>query len=407
MERRNGMRDTDTPPDAAHAASAVALAAAEVATTPATSTRAARFVWARHWEFWLALTLGAVLRLWRLDVTGFQTDQAELMALARGGVLRHVLPVTGIPSSIHTLNPPLSIYLLLPFAALGRDPFPAIVSLALWNVLGVALCYVFALRYFGRKTAASGTLLFATCGAAIGYSRFLWQQNYLPPLLVLWALTVYAGCVRGKRGAFVWGFVLLAAAAQLHPTALLLLPVMAVAILLAPRRPRAWEYVLSALVIGLLFAPAFVWEWVSGGSDLHTFTAYSTGHTAFDPAVLFRLYEALSGPVATLNPLQPTPIPRSPTAALSLIVNTAARQPLGPASLYAVLEPLYLPLALAATLLFCLGWLLLSARVFAPAAALWRDRDREARVTRRLGALAVALWRGLRDNAAWRTHLLL
>lgn len=198
MERRNGMRDTDTPPDAAHAASAVALAAAEVATTPATSTRAARFVWARHWEFWLALTLGAVLRLWRLDVTGFQTDQAELMALARGGVLRHVLPVTGIPSSIHTLNPPLSIYLLLPFAALGRDPFPAIVSLALWNVLGVALCYVFALRYFGRKTAASGTLLFATCGAAVGYSRFLWQQNYLPPLLVLWALAVYAGCVRSK-----------------------------------------------------------------------------------------------------------------------------------------------------------------------------------------------------------------
>ena len=123
------------------------------------------------------------------------------MTLAREAVLRGALPLTGILSSIGTLNPPLSVGVLLPTALFTKDPLPAVVLLALWNVLGVALLYIFTLRYFGRMQATVAALLFATCGAAVNYSRFLWQQNYLPPLLVLWAWTLYAGCVRGAGAA--------------------------------------------------------------------------------------------------------------------------------------------------------------------------------------------------------------
>jgi hypothetical protein len=117
--------------------------------------------------------------------TTFGDDQAALMTVARQAIERHELAVAGIPSSIASLNPPLSIYALMPFATVGTNPLPAVLSLALWHVLGVALRYIFALRYFGRRIAAEVALLFAMCGAAVGYSRFLWQQNYLPPLIAL------------------------------------------------------------------------------------------------------------------------------------------------------------------------------------------------------------------------------
>ncbi|MGH2517166.1 MAG: ArnT family glycosyltransferase, partial [Ktedonobacterales bacterium] len=197
-----------------------------------------RWLWLRYWEFWFALALGAFLRLWQLGTSQFLDDQAILMSMARSSVVQHAIPITGIPSSIHALNPPLSVYLLMPFALFGKDPFPAIVALALWNVAGVALCYIFAWRYFGRRVAAIGTLLFATSGAAVDFSRFLWQQNYMPPLLILWALATFAGALRGTRGWFFASATLLALATLLHPTALLLAPVLLAAFALAPRKPH-------------------------------------------------------------------------------------------------------------------------------------------------------------------------
>ncbi|GAC1448603.1 MAG: hypothetical protein PVSMB4_05960 [Ktedonobacterales bacterium] len=235
---------------------------------PTWAARLGHWGWARHPGLWLALGIGACLRLWHIDVTQFFYDQAGLMTLARGAVLRHALPVTGIGSSIHTYNPPLSIYLLIPFVALGKDPLLAAVSVALWNVGGIALCYFFGLRFFGRGTATVSALLLATSGKAVIYSRFIWQQNYLPPLLVLWAFTLYAGCVHGRRGWLVPNLTLLALIVALHPTGLVLVPLVLVAILLGPQRPRLREYALSAGIGVVLFVPTMIWEIVSHGADL-------------------------------------------------------------------------------------------------------------------------------------------
>ncbi|MFI5272882.1 MAG: glycosyltransferase family 39 protein [Ktedonobacterales bacterium] len=370
--------------------------------------RADRWRWARRWELWLALALGAILRLWHLDVSAILADQAGLMTLARESVLRHALPLSGIPSSIGSLNPPLSIYLLLPFAALGRDPFPAIVSLALWNVLGIALCYLFADRYFGRRVAAIATLLFAVCGAAVGFSRFLWQQNYLPPLLVLWALATYACCVRGTRWTFAAAVLLLAGAAELHPTALLLAPVLLAALLLTPRRPRWPEYALGALGLALLVVPTLLWEAVSSGADLRALSRFTSSHAAVDPAVLFRLYEALGGPYGAHGTL--TPLLRAPKSlggALALMLSTPTAPILNAQSPYTAFAPASLALALASLLLFCGGWLVLTARLLAPARALWRARPRDVPLPRQAAIWAAAIWRGLRADAAWRVRLLL
>jgi hypothetical protein len=351
--------------------------------------------WARHPEFWLAMGLGAVVRLWRLDTAHFHFDQASMMMLAREAVLRHAVPVASIPSSIHTLNPPLSIYLLMPFALFGKDPFPAVVALALWNVLGVALCYSFALRYFERPVAAVGTLLFAVSPAAVNYSRFLWQQNYLPPLLVLWAMAVYAGCVRGRKGMLAPAVALLVLGALLHVTALLLVPALLAGVLLAPRLPRWRDYALAAGIVAALLAPTVVWEAVSGWSDLRILTSYLSIGAKLDLEVFFRFYEALGGTGVVQTSPGPFTAPHSLGGLKDLLITFVTQPAPGISRPYTALGPLYVALGLVASLLFAMGWLVLAQRIFAPAWALWRERPRgsfsPASITP--GAAAAATWR--------------
>lgn len=362
------------------ASKATPAPAAASGTAPAVQ-RENRWAWLRYWEFWLAVALAAFLRLWHVDVTQFLDDQVGLLNLARGGILRGAWPVTGIPSSIGTLNPPLSVYLIMPFAVFGKSPLPAVVSIALWNVLGVAFCYLFSLRYFGRRVAATAALLFATCGAAVNYSRFLWQQNYLPPLLVLWAATLFAACAGGRRRWFIANIVLLVVAVLLHPTAVFLVPVTLIAILLAPRAPTRRDYAVAAAVIVLLAVPSLIWEAVSRASDLRILYHYLAHRGSFSTTVFHMLYLALGAPDS---------------------------QGLGSQSLYAAYGAWYPVLNVAAATCVGAGFIVLTVLVLAPARAVWLAHPRTGGpVHQRVTSWLVSCWRGLRADAGWRRDLLL
>lgn len=375
---------------------------------PAVGGVVARWQWARHWEFWLAVALAAFLRLWRSDLAQFLDDQAGLMRLARAGILQGALPVASIPSSVGTLNPPLNVYLLMPFAYFSQNPLPAVISIAVWNVLGVALCYPFALRYFGRRDAATAALLFATCGAAVNYSRFIWPQNYLPPLTVLWAITLYAGCVLGRKRWFVANATLLLLMALLHPVAALLIPVTIIGVFLAPQRPRWWEYAVFALIAGILLAPSLIWEYLSGASDLRRLAHFATGQGTFDFSIFHNLYLALGAP---------------------------GFADFGPTSLFYPYRQITPVINIVAALVFVVGYLALTLRVWRPALAIWRTTSptpapadangaqgadhsaptfalayRRATPRGRLGLAwrwALAVYRGLRAKAGWRAEALL
>jgi hypothetical protein len=249
--------------------------------------------WATRWELWLILALGAFLRLWQIQRTFWLGDQTDLLDLARRSILLRAIPVTGIPSSIGTFNAPLSIDVLLPVAAFTSDPLPQVIVMALWNVAGLAVCYVVAARYLGRTAAFWATLLFAVCTPAVEFSRLLWQQDFLPPLLALWLGSLFAGVTHGRRGWFAANVGLLALVTMLHPVAALLAPATVAAWLLSPRRPQWGEYVLTAGELGLLAAPTLVWELHSGWVDLGALRAYSSHSARANLDVLRNLYYAL------------------------------------------------------------------------------------------------------------------
>ena len=351
------------------------------------TSRRGRFAWARYPEFWIILLVAAALRLWHLDHSQWLDDQAQLLTLARDAWLHGALPITGIRSSIDTLNPPLSVYILMPFFLFTRNPLPALVGLAFWNIFGVALCYIFALRYFSRRAAFCAALLFACCGAAVNYSRFIWQQNYLPPLLLLWAFTLYAGVVRGRRSWLALHLLLLVLIISLHPTGLTLLAVTAVALVIAPYWPTRRDALFGAGLVALALLPTLLWELVSGFSDVGLLRQYAQHPSVFNLDVL-RAFDHLIGAPAYPNPGTNTPYPA--------ILESA---------LYARLGGVNAVIQVAAALLSIGCYLVLTALALSP---MRRMRVPTAQTRwRRVWGWLLALRHTLQGDARWRAHLLL
>ncbi len=347
----------------------------------------ARFTWARYPEFWIIVLVAAFLRLWQLDHSQWLDDQAQLLTMARDAWLHGALPITGIRSSIGTLNPPLSVYMLMPFFLFTKSPLPALIGLALWNIFGVALCYIFALRFFSRRAAFCSALIFACCGAAINYSRFIWQQNYLPPLLLLWAFTLYAGVVRERRNWLALHLLLLVMIISLHPTGLTLLAVTAVALLIAPHWPTRRDTLLGVGLVILLLLPTILWELMSGFSDAQLLRQFTQQSPVFNSDVFHALYHLLGAP-AYPGPGTNTPYPA--------ILDTA---------LYARIGGMNIAIQNAAMALYITCYLVLSILALAP---LRRVRvGGVATGWRRVWGWLVALRAALQADARWRSYLLL
>ncbi|HEU5367225.1 MAG TPA: glycosyltransferase family 39 protein [Ktedonobacterales bacterium] len=356
-------------------------------TATGSPSRTGRFAWARYPEFWIILLVAAFLRLWHLDHAQWLDDQAQLLTLARDAWLRGALPVTGIRSSISTLNPPLSIYILMPFLLFTKSPLPALIGLALWNIFGIALCYSFGLRYFNRRVAFCAALVFACCGAAVNYSRFIWQQNYLPPLLLLWAFTLYAGVVRGRRPWLALHLLLLTMIIALHPTGLTLLAVTVVALLIAPQWPTRRDTLVGLGLVALLLLPTLIWELASNLSDAQLLREFTEQRSTFNFDI-FLAFNHLLGAPAYPDPGRNVPYPS--------ILDTA---------LYARIGGLNALIQVAISLLYSGCYLVLAVLTLAPL--------RRVRIPagssgwRRLRHWLAALRQALQMDARWRSYVLL
>jgi hypothetical protein len=315
----------------------------------------------KRWELWLCLAVGAWLRLADLRHTLFLNDQVLLLQMGQAALRDGGVPITGIPSSLGTLNAPFSVYLYLPFAALG-SPLAATWMIALANLVALVLTYVVVDRAFGRLAAGATLALYATSAYAVFYSSYFWQQTAVAPFLLGYLLTLYAGVVQKRRRWLVPHLVLFGLLSQLHPITVYLLPTTLVGLaLLWPRIP--WrDLVVGLLGIGLLYVPTLIWGLVSNWADMQVLLR----HFLVAPAT----YDLL---------------------ALDQLLAVLRFQGL-------------LPFGVSAA---WLGWLVNGMYVLALGWLGWRVG---APLVRAFSAMkadsGVALW-GLRENAAWRGELLL
>jgi hypothetical protein len=220
-------------------------------------------------------------------------------------------------------------------------------------------------------------------------------------------MTLFAGSVSGKRWWLAPNVALLALAALLPPTALLLAPVTLAGVLLAPERPRTRDYTLAAAALGVLLAPTIVREVVGGGSDVTILLRYAHGPSVVDPNVLFRLYQVLGGPLMADSVPKPG---RGLGALVSLLVRTPQTSDCLSGTPYGALGGLPLAASLLAFGMFVVGWSTQTLRVLAPAIERWRAAQVSEAIE---GHLSVwleqpgAMWQGLRADRERRVYLLL
>ncbi len=245
-----------------------------------------------------ALLAGTILRLLWLGDTSFLGDQAELLALGRSAASFHAIIITGIPSSIGTLNPPASAWLYAPFALLG-GPLGAALFTALANIGAIGLLYGLAARYFDRVAACMAALLYATASGPVHFSRFIWQQNLLAPVVLGFIWVIALAVVERRRGWLGWSVLLWGIATELHPTAAPLLGLIALALALTWREMRRRDIFWAAAASLALIGPTLLWELASHGADLRGVERFTQGHATLDT-------KALSYLVQLIQPAPPT-----------------------------------------------------------------------------------------------------
>lgn len=202
------------------------------------------------------LLLAAVLRLGWPGITEFKGDEARLVALSLKMAQFETFPLRGISSSVGLPNFPASVWIYaLPLMA-WRHVMSPLLFTGLANVLSVAGTWWMVRRLWGPRAALAAALLFAVSPWAVVHSRKIWAQNFLPPLVVGWAISAMLTFVEERPRFLTLHLLLLALAVQVHLAAMSLLAPSALFLVVFRRRLR-WKPLLAGAALALLTVVPF------------------------------------------------------------------------------------------------------------------------------------------------------
>jgi 4-amino-4-deoxy-L-arabinose transferase-like glycosyltransferase len=224
--------------------------------------------WLGSWELYLIILVAGILRLYKLNTTEFDDDQASIYAMARHAVTHGYLVATSNVASVHIYNPPATIYFYMLPALLSSNPMWGAVLTGILMTLSVLLTYTLVRRAYGRLVGAIAALLYATASLAVFYSRFMWNQNLLPIVIVLFMMSLFWGVVHRRQGWLVFAIPLLGLLVQLHATGVLMAAPFALALVLAPKTIRLRDIALGLLLLLMLYAPYLYWEYSVKFADI-------------------------------------------------------------------------------------------------------------------------------------------
>ncbi|MDD3607767.1 MAG: glycosyltransferase family 39 protein, partial [Candidatus Moranbacteria bacterium] len=146
-----------------------------------------------------------------------------------------------------------------------------------FSILTIPLLFIFAGKFFSRKTSLMITALYAFSFIIVQYSRFGWNPNSLPFWGLLFILSIYNASIHKDNKKAGWFLVLAglayAVVSQLHFIALVGFPIIAFlfGIFYFPRKIN-WKYWLGALaVIAFFYIPVILSDVKTGGDNWDQF----------------------------------------------------------------------------------------------------------------------------------------
>jgi len=252
----------------------------------------------RRWE-WLVLVaillLATVLRVGWPRLTEFKFSEARLEALALELTREGRLPLVGVPSSAGFDHSPLSVYLYAPAFLLTTNPLPATIYGGLLGVAAVAMCWWLARRWPGGGpwAAAVTATLFATSPWAVAFSRKIWQVVFVPLLALLFVALIISALVRRRHGNLAWALVAYAFLVQVHPSAVALVPALALWLIVFWREVRLRSLLVGGLLGVLSALPFLVHQIQSGWPVLAAYRALPEAR--WDLSAVRLAWEAVTG----------------------------------------------------------------------------------------------------------------
>jgi 4-amino-4-deoxy-L-arabinose transferase-like glycosyltransferase len=199
----------------------------------------------------LVLALAAFLRLRELDLTAFGIDEGIASILAIQLTHYGMFPLVGVKTSLYFYNPPLLVFLLLPFNLISANPLLPLAAIALLGVVTVGIIYVIGRQYCGEQAALIAMLAAAVSPMAVLYSRGLWGHDFIPFLSTLLFLVMLRWAVEHNTRALFWIPLFILLAQQLHFSGVLLW-INFILVLIIFRPPWRWKPLAVGLGLGVL-----------------------------------------------------------------------------------------------------------------------------------------------------------
>lgn len=248
--------------------------------------------------FALIVVLAVYLRLAHLDMAEFKRDEAQVALMALDLVAGRHLPLVGIGTSVPGLeNGPVMVYLTAIPLLVARDAALASGFIALLNVVALIVSARVAERVFGRLAALLAASAYAVGSWAVMFSRKLWPNEAMPVFSALLALALYEAVVAGRARGLTLAGLWLGLLVNLHPSGIVFVPVVAVAVLLRPTLLRTRGALLAGALVLLVSAPFLTHEIRFGFPALRAVQG-TTGSEARVDGSAFELATTLVGPTA-------------------------------------------------------------------------------------------------------------
>lgn len=235
---------------------------------------------AEQWQWFVvavATALGATYRLYNIRFTlQFLADQGRDAIIALG-ILHGDIALVGPSTSVGEMYlGPFYYYFMAPFLLLaGFDPVGPALAVATIGILTIPLLYWVGRQLVGKWPAFFATLLYASAPIVAEYSRFSWNPNPAPAVMLLLVYGIWRA-IQGKLVWWIWTAFWFAIIIQLHyVAAIAILPIVVFGLfqLGAFIREKQWERVKSLLqitvvsfvLIALSFAPLLAFNWRFNG----------------------------------------------------------------------------------------------------------------------------------------------
>lgn len=244
-------------------------------------------------SFFLVIIFASLWRLTYLQFIEFKGDEALNLFLATRPLFGHPFPPASLASSVGILNFPLLNYFLFPIVFLSYYPPFVSFCIASLNVLALGAYYLLIAKYFNRLTAFLTTTFFAFAPWAILYSRKIWAQDFLVPLVVALLFCFFQLYKEKKQIYWVFFSIVALFIIQIHQTAGIL-PFFLFITLVRKSRPHLL-FLIGGILLGLLPTIPYIWyELINQCPDCTTTALLHTKLQAFHPDIMLRIFQIMT-----------------------------------------------------------------------------------------------------------------